>query len=88
VALPEGEFEILAVTELRAVVDWSKPVWDRTEFAAAIGKAAGTLTNMKGDGLIPWNAKINGVPRDVAMRWIEEHLNEPGKKIVEQLKAA
>ena len=75
-------FVVLGVTEVRAVVDWSKPVWDRDEFAAAMSIKAGTLSSKKGDGTIPWNAAIGGVPRTVALAWFEKQLNDAGKKLL------
>jgi hypothetical protein len=69
------------------VVDWDKPTWDRDEFAAAMSIKGGTLSSKKGDGKIPWSSTVGGVPRRVAMRWIENSLNEAGRKILEELRS-
>jgi len=77
-----------SIVEIRAVVDWDKPVWDLDEFAAAMSIKGGTLSAKKGDGKIPWSSAVNGVPRRVAMKWIEDNLNQAGKAIVQQLEVA
>lgn len=84
-ALQSADCVILSVVEVRPVVDWEKPVWDLDEFAAAMSIKGGTLSGKKGDGKIPWSSQINGVPRAVAMKWIEETLNDAGKQIAAKL---
>jgi hypothetical protein len=85
-ALNSSDCHVVSVTELRAVVDWDKPVWDLDEFAAAMSIKGTTLSSKKGDGKIPWSSAIGGVPRDVAMRWIEDSLNEDGKRVVAEIR--
>lgn len=85
--LVNAHYEVLGVTEIRAVVDWDKPVWNLDEFAAAMGIRGGTLSAKKGDGTIPWSSKVNGVPHRVAMKWIEDSLNPAGKKVLEELQS-
>ena len=77
-------FTVIGVTQVRAVVDWNKPVWDLDEFAAAMNIKGGTLSGKKGAGTIPWNATIGGVPRTAALAWFEKQLNESGKKLLTQ----
>lgn len=84
-ALASSDCVILSVVEVRPIVDWEKPVWDLDEFAAAMSIKGGTLSGKKGDGKIPWSSAVNGVPRRVALKWIEDTLNEAGKRIVEAL---
>jgi hypothetical protein len=80
----EAGFRVISVTQIRAVVDWDKPVWDLDEFAAAMGIKGSYLSAKKGDGTIPWSSKVNGVPSRLAMKWIEGTLNEAGKKLVDR----
>lgn len=87
-ALSSDDLVVLSVTEVGAVVDWSKPVWNLDEFAAALGIQPGTLSAKKSDGFIPWSAKYNGVPRDVAMKAIKDSLNQSGRLIAQELARA
>lgn len=84
----ETKFEVVKVTELRAVVDWDKPVWDLDEAAAALGMKGKSLSDRKGDGTIPWSDKFRGVPRRVFLKAIEDSLNAIGKKVVRELEEA
>lgn len=79
---------VLGVTEIRAVVDWDKPVWDLEEFAAAMSIRGGTLSGKKANGTIPWSSVVNGVSRRVAMKYIEDTLNPIGKSIAQELDRA
>ena len=87
-ALNSSDCQVVSVTELRAVVDWGKPVWDLDEFAAAMSIKGTTLSSKKGDGKIPWSAAVGGVPRHVAMRWIEDTLNAAGKAVLHRMEVA
>ena len=80
-------FHIMGITQIRAVVDWEKPVWDLDEFAAAMSIKGGTLSGKKGNGKIPWSSEVGGVPRRVALKWIEGTLNPAGKKVLEDIES-
>lgn len=82
--LNTGEFRVLGITELRAVVDWDKPVWSLDEYAEALNLSGNYLTKRKAAGDLPWNDAIKGVPSAVAKRFIAAGLNEAGKKFVEE----
>lgn len=86
-ALDSSDCKVISVVEVRPIVDWEKPVWSLDEFAAVLSIKGTTLSKNKGDSLIPWSMLVNGVPRRVAMRYIEETLNDAGKRIVRELAA-
>jgi hypothetical protein len=76
-----------SITEIRAVVDWAKPVFDRDEAAAYIGNKAGTLSQIKGSGEIPFS-QVNGrtvYPRRLLEKLLDNNANPAGKTIVKQL---
>lgn len=84
-----GGFHVMGVVELRAVVDWSKPFFDRDEVAAYLGKAPNTISQNKGDGKFPWcNHGNGGVFRAELETFLKNHGNDASKKIQEQLKEA
>lgn len=87
-ALNSSDCKVVSVVEIRAIVDWEKPVWDLEEFAAALSIKGATLSKNKGNGLIPWSSVVNGVPRLVALKWIDDTLNEAGKLIVKEMERA
>jgi hypothetical protein len=74
---------VLSVTELRAVVDWDKPVWGLEEYAAALNLSGNYLCKKKASGEIPWNETLRGVPSKIAKRFIESGMNDAGKKFLD-----
>lgn len=82
-------FHVLAVNEVRPVVDWSKPNFDRDEAAVFCGVEPITLSTKKGDGEIPFSAFGRGrYPRRLLEKFIENKLNPAGKKLAAQVEAA
>ena len=82
--LQAAQLEVLGITEVRAVVDWDKPLWSLDEFGAAMNIRGGTLCGNKASGKIPWSTLAKGCPRHVALKWIEDSLNEAGKAILKK----
>lgn len=88
--LANDDFAVLSVTPVRAVVDWSKPVFDRDEAAAFIGVKGNTLSQLKGTGQIP-GSEVNGrfvYPRQWLERLLAQNANAAGKAIEKELRDA
>ena len=85
--MQQQELIVERVTELRPVVDFQRLIWNRDELAAAMGIKPATLSAKLGTGEIPWNAKIAGVERDVALQYIRKGYNQAGKTIHQELAA-
>lgn len=82
----EAGFRVIAVNEVRAVVDWGKPNYDLDEAGAYCGMKGVTFSKNKGDGKTPWVNYGRGlVPRAWLDRFLLEHANEPGREIARQL---
>lgn len=76
---------VLSVEEVRAVVDWSKPNFDRDEAAAFLCWKPGSLSNNLGGGEIPMsNAGSIIFPRVLLERHVAEKLNPAGKRLLDE----
>lgn len=85
----EGQgFAVVLVTDLGAVVQFDRPVYNRDETAALLGIKPNTLTHKLGTGEIPWNEKLGGVELAVLREWIRKGYNAAGKTIVRELEQA
>ena len=81
--LARAGYEVLAVTFVRPVLDWAKPVYDQDEAAAYLGWQNGTLSANKATGRIPFTT-VNGAPRYLRAhldRMLFQNSNDAGKKL-------
>lgn len=79
----QAGFAVVAVNEIRPVVDWSKPTFDLDEAGAYCGIKGVTFCRNKGDGKTPWiNLGRGFITRELLEAWILAHANEPAKKIL------
>lgn len=79
-------FDVIAVNELRPVVDWNKPNFDLDEAGAYCGSKGVTFSKNKGDGKTPWVNYGRGlVPRAWLDKFLLQHANEAGREIARQL---
>lgn len=77
------------ITEIRAVVDWSKPAYTRDEVGVLLGITGDTVSKNKGTGQFPFAAIGNGVyPAKLVHAFIAKNLNPAGKKLAQELEAA
>jgi hypothetical protein len=89
--LPRSQFtakgyEVIAVNEVRPVVDWSKPNFDLDEAGAYCNMKGVSFSKFKGDGQTPWVTIGRGlVPRDVLEKWVKQHGNETAREIADKL---
>lgn len=86
-ALTDAGLAVISIAEIRALVDWSKPVLTRDEFGALLNLKPGTVSSLKTIGKIPWSSFGNGgCPTALAKAFVERHLNSLGKKLLAEIK--
>lgn len=79
-------FDVIAVNEIRPVIDWSKPNFDLDEAGAYCGMRGVTFSKNKGDGRTPWIGYGRGlIPRAWLDKFLLNHANEAGREIARQL---
>lgn len=87
--LKAAGFAVLSVQPTRAVVDWTKPNFDREEAAEFFCITSKTLSMNKGAGDIPFAQLGNGIyPRVLLEKFVQSRLNPAGKAMLKELEQA
>lgn len=88
-SLEDAGLQVISISKLRPLVDWSKPYFNREEFAHLVGWSSATVSRQRGSGTIPRSEFSTGLyPAKWVEKMIENQANEAGKEILNQLKAA
>lgn len=81
--------QVLGVSEIRPIVDWAKPNFDRDEAAAFLGWDPNTLSRNKGSGDVPFSGVGKGLyPRAWLEQMILNAANPAGQRVFKQLEEA
>lgn len=82
-------FHVVGVNFVRAVVDWSRPNFNRDEAAEYLRWTSQTLSINKGNGEIPFADVGRGIyPQRLLAEYVERKLNPAGKEIAEETREA